>query len=79
MAKEKGSQGARSPLIEEAGDVPIHIFHAVANLWLAVQTLSEIGEHVEANHIHLPMERLCLKYNLPLAEAELHADLRKMN
>lgn len=79
MAKDADSQGARSPLIEEAGDVPIHIFHAVANLWLAVQTLSEIGEHIEANHVHLPMERLCLKYRLPLAEAELHADLRNMN
>lgn len=79
MANDADSGGRKSPLIEEAGDVPIHIFHAVANLWLAVQTLSEIGEHVEANHIHLPMERLCLKYNLPLAEAELHADLRKLN
>ena len=79
MAKDAGSRGAKSPLIEEAGDVPIHIFHAVANLWLAVQTLSEIGEDLEASHIHLPMERLCLKYGLPLAEAELHADLHKLN
>lgn len=63
----------------EALDVPIHIFHAIANLWLAVQSLSEAGEHIEANHIHLPMERICLKYHLPLAEAELHADLRKLN
>lgn len=79
MAKDLDSRRTRSPLIEEAGDVPIHIFHAVANLWLAVQTLSEAGEHIEASHVHLPMERLCLKYDLPLAEAELHADLRKMN
>ena len=63
----------------EAPDVPVHIFHAIANLWLAVQSLSEAGEHIEANHVHLPMERLCLKYRLPLAEAELHADLRNMN
>ena len=63
----------------EAPDVPIHIFHAIANLWLAVQSLSEAGEHIEANNIHLPMERICLKYRLPLAEAELHADLRKLN
>ncbi len=79
MAKAADSRGAKSPLIEEAGDVPIQIFHAVANLWLAVQTLSAIGEHIEANHIHLPMERLCLKYKLPLVEAELHADLQKLN
>jgi hypothetical protein len=79
MADAAESSPAKSPLIEEAGDVPIHIFHAVANLWLAVQTLVQAGEHIEANHVHLPMERICLKYNLPLAEAELHADLRKMN
>jgi hypothetical protein len=65
--------------IGEVDDVPIQIFHAVANLWLAVQSLTELGEHIEANHVHLPMERICLKYRLPLAEAELHADLRKMN
>jgi hypothetical protein len=65
--------------VGESSDVPIQIFHAIANLWLAVQSLTEAGEHVEANHVHLPMERICLKYKLPLAEAELHADLRKMN
>jgi hypothetical protein len=79
MTDNADSFAARSPVIEEAGDVPIHIFHAVANLWLAVQTLTQAGEHIEANHVHLPMERICLKYKLPLAEAELHADLRKMN
>ncbi len=79
MAKDLDSGHTRAPLIEDAGDVPIHIFHAVANLWLAVQTLCEIGEDVEASHIHLPMERLCLKYGLPLAEAELHAGLHKLN
>jgi hypothetical protein len=63
----------------EASDVPLAVFHAIAKLWLAVQSLTEVGEHIEANHVHLPMERICLKYRLPLAEAELHADLRKMN
>jgi hypothetical protein len=72
---------ADTPLIAigEAEDVPLSVFHAIANLWLAVQSLTEAGEHVEANHVHLPMERICLKYRLPLAEAELHADLRKLN
>jgi hypothetical protein len=65
--------------IGESPDVPLAVFHAIANLWLAVQSLTQAGEHIEANHVHLSMGRICLKYRLPLAEAELHADLRKMN
>jgi hypothetical protein len=79
MSDDAGGPPPKPSLLEADGDVPIHIFHAVANLWLAVQTLTQAGEHIEANHVHLPMERICLKYNLPLAEAELHADLRKFN
>jgi hypothetical protein len=83
MEKDDHSQPRKSPLIEEAhiveDNVPIHIFHAVANLWLAVQTLAQIGEHIEANHIHTPMKRLCQKYNLPLAEAQQHPKLNKLN
>jgi hypothetical protein len=79
MTDNNNRGGASLHPLGESPDVPLPIFHAIANLWLAVQSLTQAGEHVEANHVHLPMERICLKYRLPLAEAELHADLRKMN
>ena len=57
----------------------LKVVNAIAHLWLAVEVLTEAGEDVEANHIHLPMERLCLKYDLPLAEAESYADKGQLN
>ena len=57
----------------------LKVVNAIVHLWLAVEVLTEVGEDFEANHIHLPMERLCLKYDLPLAEAETYADQRKLN
>jgi uncharacterized SAM-dependent methyltransferase len=79
MTKRSDNPTVCKPVIEDAVDVPIRIFHAIANLWLAIELLSEADEAIEANHVHLPMERLCLKYQLPLAEAEAWADRRKFN
>ena len=60
-------------------EATLKVVNAIVHLWLAVEQLAGAGEDIEANYVHLPMERLCLKYNLPLAEAEAYADKGKLD
>lgn len=39
----------------------LKVVNAIVHLWLAVEVLTQAGEDIEVNHIHLPMERLCIK------------------
>ena len=53
------------------------VVNAIVRLWLVIQALSEVGEEIEANNVHLPMARLCAKYHVPLPET--HTDTYLIN
>lgn len=71
--------GKKPPTHIMVVDRELQIVNAIVHLWLAFELLDQAEENVEACNVHLPLERLCLKYNLPLAEAEAYANLGKLN
>ena len=55
-------------------DPALPILNAIVHLWISCEGLGAAGEDDEVDNVHIILERLCEKYNLPLAEAEAFAN-----
>lgn len=55
-------------------DYILPIINVIAHLWISCESLNALDENDEALNVHGVLERLCVKYNLPLAEAEAYAN-----